>query len=236
MIKGVLFDKDGTLIDFTETFGPATAAVIRTLANGDELTAHKMAQAVDFDLEEQLFAPTSVIIAGTCAEQAEIWGQVINRNDTKELADELDTLFARYATEFVSPFVPTSLVLEYLTNSSIAIGLGTNDSEIGARNQLEKMGFTDKFEFIAGYDSGHGPKPEPGMVSAFIRHIGAEPHQVLMVGDSTHDMHSAKAAGAIAVAVTTGMATADDLRPHADHVLSGIHELSVLIERLNLDS
>ncbi len=233
MIKGVLFDKDGTLIDFTETFGPATAAVIRTLTNGDEALAWQMAKAVDFDLDEHTFMPSSVIIAGTCAEQAAIWGNVINRSNIDELAEELDRLFARYATEFVSPFAYTAGVLDHLKMAGFAVGLATNDSETGARNQLEKMRFTEHFGFIAGYDSGHGPKPEAGMVSAFISHIGAEPHEVLMVGDSTHDIHSGKAAGAITIAVTTGMASADDLRPHADHVLSGIHELPELIAQLN---
>ena len=70
------------------------------------------------------------------------------------------------------------------------------------------------------------------MVSAFARHIGAAPHEVLMVGDSSHDMHSARAAGSIAVAVTTGMASEDDLRLHADHVLGGIGELPDLIANL----
>ncbi len=233
MIKGILFDKDGTLIDFTATFGPATAAVVRTLAKGDATLAYALADAVEFHLDDQIFADTSVIIAGTVAQQAEIWGAMINRHDTAILTNEIDILFARYATEFVTPFSYTSDVIDRLIASGLAIGLATNDSEVGARNQLEKMGFTSRFGFVAGYDSGHGPKPEPGMVSAFARHIGALPHEVLMVGDSSHDMHSARAAGSLAVAVTTGMATADALRPHADHVLNGISELPDLLASLH---
>ncbi len=233
MIKGILFDKDGTLIDFTATFGPATAAVVRTLAKGDSKLAYSLAEAVDFHLDDQIFGETSIVIAGTVAQQAQVWGKMINRHDTAVLTNEIDILFARYATEFVTPFSYTSDVIDRLIASGLAIGLATNDSEIGARNQLEKMGFTSRFGFVAGYDSGHGPKPEPGMVSAFARHIGAQPHEVVMVGDSSHDMQSAKAAGSLAVAVTTGMATANALRLHADHVLNGIGELPDLITLLH---
>ncbi len=229
MIKGILFDKDGTLIDFSETFGPATAAVIRTLANGDMAIANRMASAVDFDLDEQTFANTSIIIAGTCADQAEVWGKIINRPDSEVLAGELDTLFARYATEFVTPFQETELVLDHLLGLGLLIGLGTNDSEIGARNQIEKMRFQSKFGFIAGYDSGHGAKPGPGMINAFAAHCRAAPGEIIMVGDSLHDMHAGRAAGALCVAVTTGMADGSTLAPHADHVLAGISGLPALI-------
>lgn len=35
-IHAILFDKDGTLVDFDRTWGPAVDTVLRDLANGDE--------------------------------------------------------------------------------------------------------------------------------------------------------------------------------------------------------
>jgi phosphoglycolate phosphatase len=99
-----------------------------------------------------------------------------------------------------------------------------NDSEASARRHVEALGLMH-IEFIAGYDSGHGGKPEPGMVFAFARHLGLAPRQVAMIGDSTHDLHAARAAGALAVGVLSGPASREELAPHADHLFEDISAL-----------
>ena len=83
----------------------------------------------------------------------------------------------------------------------------------------------DRFAFVAGYDSGHGAKPAPGQCLAFARATGLAPAQVAMVGDSRHDLAAGRAAGMRTVAVLTGPARDDDLRPFADVVLPDIGHL-----------
>ncbi len=56
---GVLFDKDGTLVDFDETWGPATHAVIHALAAGDRELMRAQAEILHFSLKEKRFLPTS---------------------------------------------------------------------------------------------------------------------------------------------------------------------------------
>ena len=97
------------------------------------------------------------------------------------------------------------------------------------------MGLMDRFGFIAGFDSGHGEKPAPGMVTAFIQHQGLAPNQVMMVGDSPHDCKAGRAAGAVTVGVTCGGATADQLAPFADHIVDDIRHLADLVHRLGGD-
>ena len=84
-------------------------------------------------------------------------------------------------------------------------------------------------DFVAGYDSGHGAKPAPGMVQAFAREIGADPSEIALVGDTLHDLDCARAAGAVAIAVLSGVATREDLAPHADYVIADIGELPGLL-------
>ena len=43
-----------------------------------------------------------------------------------------------------------------------------------------------------------------------------------MIGDSTHDLISGRSAGMRTAAVLTGIAEADELRPHADVILPDI--------------
>jgi phosphoglycolate phosphatase len=82
------------------------------------------------------------------------------------------------------------------------------------------------FDFIAGSDSGFGAKPAPGMLLAFADHIGIDPGEIAMVGDSEHDLVAGRAAGMATVGVLTGVAGRQDLLPHADVVLPDIGYLA----------
>ena len=122
----------------------------------------------------------------------------------------------------VTPLVP---LLDRLIAAGITLGLATNDSEAPARAHLERAGILDRFAFVAGYDSGHGAKPEAGQLAAFCALTGIPPAACAMIGDSTHDLDSGRAAGMTTVAVLTGLAGRADLAPHADVVLEDIAAL-----------
>ena len=83
----------------------------------------------------------------------------------------------------------------------------------------------DYFDFIAGYDSGHGAKPGPGQMMAFADHVQIPVADIAMIGDSTHDLRAGRAAGMVCVGVLTGMADHATLAPFADVVLPDIGHL-----------
>ena len=109
--------------------------------------------------------------------------------------------------------------------------MATNDAEAPARAHLGSAGVEDLFDFVAGYDSGFGGKPEPGQCLAFADAVGLDPEHVIMVGDSTHDLHAGQAAGMRTVAVLTGMAPGAELAPFADVVLPDIGHLPAWISK-----
>ncbi|WP_158817276.1 HAD family hydrolase [Methylocapsa sp. S129] len=234
-IAAVLFDKDGTLIDFDGTWGPAFHAVIQALAKGDESAMRAQADALHFSLEEKRFRPTSPIIAGSSAQYGEIWGQAIGRDDYAALRQEIDSLSAVESLKALAPIGSPLEALAALSAQGLRLGVATNDSEASARRHVEALGLLH-IEFIAGYDSGHGGKPEPGMVLAFARHLGMEPRRIAMVGDSIHDLHAARAAGALAVAVLSGPAPREELAPHADHIVEDIGALPAFFAGLAASS
>ena len=132
----------------------------------------------------------------------------------------------------MTPIGDPKAVLELLLSRGLRLGVGTNDSEASARRQIAALGIEGLIEFVAGYDSGHGGKPEPGMVVAFARHLGVPPHQVAMVGDTMHDLDAARAAGAVGIAVLSGPASPDEIKRHADHVIDDISHLPALLMRI----
>jgi phosphoglycolate phosphatase len=230
-ISAVLFDKDGTLIDFDGTWGPAFHAVIHALAKGEEKLVRAQADALHFSLEEKRFRATSPIIAGSSAQYGPLWGAAIGRTDYAALKMEIDTLSAVESLKTLAPIGRPLEALAALSAQGLRLGVATNDSEASARRHVEALGLLH-IEFIVGYDSGHGGKPEPGMVLAFARYLGMAPAQIAMVGDSIHDLHAARAAGALAVAVLTGPASRAELAPHADHIVEDISALPAFFAAL----
>jgi phosphoglycolate phosphatase len=225
---GILFDKDGTLLDFEATFAPACALVVRELAAGDEARANAMATAIGFDLAGQIFAADSVAISGHTADLARAWEPLLAKRPELGFAGRIDALFGLHTRETATPFEGAAAALSALAARGLRIGLATNDAESNGRTHVEAAGLGHLVEFFAGYDSGHGAKPGPGMVEAFARHCGCSTAQILMVGDSCHDMSAARAAGAVAIAVTTGPASRAELTPFADAVIDGLDELANL--------
>lgn len=230
-VAGILFDKDGTLIDFERTFAPATDAVIAALAGEDHLLRERLALAACFDLPQQRFHRDSIAIGGTNRDIARLWLPLLAGWSLEPLTMRIDRLYEAYSVSHLTPFDTLLPTLEALDTLGIPVGIATNDSEANARRHLEKLGVAARWAFVAGYDSGHGSKPAGGMVAAFARFLGVTPDRIWMVGDSAHDIEEARAGGAVAIAVTSGIAERGHLAPHADHVLEGIGELPALIRR-----
>ncbi|SEO93304.1 phosphoglycolate phosphatase [Salinihabitans flavidus] len=215
----ILFDKDGTLFDFAGTWNGWAGGVIESFAEGDEVLAARIAAALDYDLGARSFLPESAVIAGTNREAAEAVAAVLPGRDVEWIED----FMMRQAAE-ASPAPATDLVplLTGLAGGGLRLGVMTNDTEYAARAHLVAAGIEGHFDFIAGFDSGHGAKPDAAPLLAFAAAMGLAPGRVVMVGDSLHDLVAGRAAGMQTVAVLTGMAPASELSPMADVVLPHI--------------
>lgn len=220
--KAILFDKDGTLFDFRATWESWAAAVLLRLCDGDHGRAARAGQAIGFDLARQQFDPKSVVIAGTPQEVASALAAEFPAIGKAELITLLNEE-AELAPQ--AEAVPLRGFLDRLRQMGMRLGVATNDAEQPALAHLTAAGIRDRFEFVAGCDSGFGAKPAPGQLNAFALRIGIPPSLIAMVGDSTHDLLAGRAAGMQTVGVLTGMAGAEDLVPHADAVLPDIGHL-----------
>ena len=234
-LKGILFDKDGTLIDFDATWGPAAYEVMRELAGGDEAKLRTLMEISHYVEDERRFLPSSPLVAGSSAHYGPLWAAALERPANQDLYGEMDDRFAFWGLRTLAPIHGPAELCAALKARGLTLGIATNDAERSARMQAEALGLDRHLAYVAGYDSGFGPKPGPGMVTGFVERIGCRPDEVALIGDSIHDLHAARAAGALAVAVLTGplgAAALADLAPHADHVIGSIADLPDLIDRL----
>ncbi len=218
-IKGLLFDKDGTLFDFNATWGVWCAGFIRDISEGDITLARSLSEVMEFDLDRGAFQESAKFIAGTVDDILEplqaflpAWGR----------DDLLQHIFESASTAPQVPVVALAPLLQRFRGNSLTIGVATNDNEMPAHAHLRSVEILEYFDFVSGCDSGYGAKPEPGMLLGFCEATGLEPHEVAMVGDSTHDLHAGRAAGMVNIGVLTGPARAEDLEPFADVVLQDI--------------
>ncbi len=226
-LRGLVFDKDGTLFDFHATWGVWCGAFIAELAAGDAGRARALADGLEFDLATGRFAPASPVIAGTMEVVIDAVLRALPRLDEAWLRRNVLVSTASATQVEATPLRP---LLDRLLGAGLTLGLATNDAEAPARAHLDRAGVLDRFAFVAGYDSGHGAKPGPGMLLAFCRATGLAPAACAMIGDSAHDLASGRAAGMATVAVLTGPAGTDELAPWADEILPDIGSLPAWLD------
>jgi phosphoglycolate phosphatase len=226
-IKGVLFDKDGTLFDFKATWNAWAHATLLDLTGGDPVRAARLGARMDYDFTARAFAPTSPVIAGTADTIVDLLAPELPELSALEMLQRINAQAARAPQVEATPLGP---LLSRLRGMGLKLGVATNDAEVPARAHLSAVGQEQAFDFIAGYDSGFGAKPLPGMCLAFAQSMQLAPESCVMVGDSTHDLQAGRAAGMQTVAVLTGMAAAQDLQHLADVVLPDISHLPAWVD------
>ena len=224
-IRAILFDKDGTLVDFQRTWGPATDLVLKTLAAGDRAAYRKLADVSRFVEADRRFLPGSPLIAEPTPVFAALWAGALGRTASAAFAAEVDRLFAEAAVAHLTPIGNPPALLGELARRGYRLGLMTNDAEANTRAQARQLGVDHLLDFVAGYDSGFGAKPEPGPVLAFAALLDIDAHDIAVVGDAAHDLIAARAAGAVAIGVRTGLAEDRILAPYADGLIASVEEL-----------
>ena len=235
-IEAVLFDKDGTLVDFHATWMPAYRTGARWCAEQarrPEL-ADELLRLGGFDVTTGRCLHDGLLACGSTPELAQLWGAHLGITDVANLARRLEELYRPISAEQCVPVAGLDDALAALGRRELLLGVATMDSEAGAHLTLATLAVAERFSFVCGADSGFGVKPGPGMVQGFAAAVGCTAEKIAVVGDTLHDLNMAQAAGAgIAVGVLTGASRAEDLSAHADVVLSGVHELPTYLDRFN---
>lgn len=225
-LRAILFDKDGTLVDFDRTWGPAAGGVMRRLAGRDEAILGRLHEVSHYLPDEVRFLVSSPLVAGSSAEFGPMWAQVLGRTPDLAFLREIDGMFVEEGRRFLTPIGKPASVLARLHASGLTLGIATNDAELNGRIQADLLGLTSLLSAVYGYDSGHGPKPGPGMVQAFGALTGLAPSSIALVGDTRHDVEAAKSAGAVAILVRSGPGAVDDFAHEADYVVDDIDALA----------
>lgn len=212
-IAGVLFDLDGTIIDTDDNMVARLAAKLgpfqRIFPNGD---------ARPFVRHLLLLAESPI-------------NGLITRFDRFDLDDEAfrantwlrDMLGYRRPTDMT--LIPgVAETLGELTGS-YKLALVTTRSRAETDFFLKLTGLTTLFEVIITRDDVRRLKPHPEPLLLAMERLGLGPERCAMVGDTSVDVRSARAAGAKSVAVLCGFGERRDLE-EADLILNSTADLT----------
>ena len=100
------------------------------------------------------------------------------------------------------PFPGMRELLEWLGGER-ALGIATGKSRRGLDRALKATGLQAHFGASRCADETH-PKPHPAMLLELMSELNFPRERVLMIGDTSHDLQMAAAAGVDAVAVSYG--------------------------------
>lgn len=195
-VKGLLFDKDGTLLDLHGTWGAVLNDLIwYSAGDGEQRVAEDLAKIGGFNLETQKFTADSQLAQGDWGSIFEAWQERLGPEQGRRMVtflEEMRTGQRSRASVALGVIRPT---MQTLAEAGFVLGIATNDSEAAARRDMEDLNITEFCTVIYGHDS-HGSKPGPEMMQAFSAQTGLTPAQVSMVGDTMTDLNFARNAQA----------------------------------------
>ncbi|MDY6066003.1 MAG: HAD family hydrolase [Finegoldia sp.] len=231
-IKAVIFDKDGTLIEFSDLWRSALEEVFEKY-NLDQEIIKEIRKKVGIQ-DDKTIVENSVLAAGTMKDLVDILSDYISL-DEEDLYLEVSNHFLAYMKnhkEMIRETCDLKSLFKKLKDQGIKIGVITADDYRQADLCFDLLGLKDDIEFLATGDR-YLNKPDPSSLDAFCKKFDLDRSEVAMVGDSEIDMLLGKKAG-LAIGVLSGTGTRQGLEKSADLVLDSVCDLASVIKAYTL--
>ena len=238
-IRGILFDKDGTLIDFKSVWIPMALELTGKLLSGYGLALeYKEALLGRIGMfTDGKLAPGSIYASGTMKEVAEALYIYMGQQEVhlpafeyfvKSIGSEVDNYMALHKS-IIRPIGNVACTLGVLREKGLTLGVSTSDSEKNTRICLEETGLIKYFSYIGCPDGRKKPKPSGDILMEFSLRYGISPQEVAIVGDTPTDIAFARLNGAgLAIGVLSGAGDENSLSD-AHLVLHDVNRLTEFI-------
>lgn len=205
-IKLIIFDLDGTLIDSIEDI---TAALNNAFS--------------PYGVSDLTAAETTPLIGeGPAKLVQDVMAKRNLSGDTKELVTRFLDYYNSHPADKASLYPGAGQMLDALKDLKMAIV--TNKTEELSHRILDTFGISQYFEIVVAVDTIAERKPSAAPVIHVLSALNVSPEETIIVGDSSIDVQTGKAASVRTVAVTHGYGK-NGFQKEADYVISGLPEL-----------
>ena len=196
MIKAIIFDVDGTLVDSNDLHVEAWREAFR--GRGKELSFD--------DLHGQMGKGGDQLMPVFCSkEELDEFGE--------ELERDRGELFAGRYLSRVRPFPRVRELFERLKADGLQIALASSAKEQELEHHKRSLRVEDLLEAATSADDAERSKPHPDIFQAALGGLkGVRPEEAVVVGDTPYDVEAAAKAGMRTVGLLSGGFTDEALR------------------------
>jgi len=232
-IELVVFDKDGTLIDFSAMWTPWAVELANALeaATGRSLSA-PLFELLGFDLATGRTLPHGALAVTPMTELRRRTAEFLAKDcglaaDAAEGA--LDAVW--HGPDPVGSRVPLAdlhLLFGTLRAFGIRVAIATSDDREPTLGTFHTLGVMGLIDAVVSADDELEVKPAAAAVVHLCRTLDVPPAATAVVGDSMADLTMGRVARAgRVIGVLSGVGTAAELEPLADVILPSVAELVV---------
>jgi HAD superfamily hydrolase (TIGR01509 family) len=224
----IVFDKDGTLIDFGAMWVPWIRELARRLeaSSGRAMSADLFA-TVGFDPSTGRVTPGGPLSVRTMGEIHELVAAVLRRWCPSVAAARRATDAAWFVPEPAQavPLAGLPDLFAGLRAGGRHLAVATADDRAATEMTLRALSIRQHVDALVCGDDGFAVKPAPDAVFAICQALRSEPSRCAIVGDTSADVDMGRAAGvAVLIGVLSGLATEAELAS-ADVILETAAEL-----------
>ena len=236
-IDAIIFDKDGTLLDFEAFWIPVSVKAIKDALN--ELGAE--ATFVDpileaFGVHNGVADINGVLCKGTYQQMGQIVYDILTQAGYRiPQVEAVRVVIEAYNNNDtageIKPTTPDLVhILTRLKNQNKKLAVVTTDNRQITRKCLEMLGIYHLFDKIYTDDGQIPTKPDPYCVSDFCRLTGTQKEHIVMVGDTVTDITFAKNAGIAVIGVAKTEQNKQILAKGADAVINDLSHIFELLD------
>ena len=242
MIKGIVFDKDGTLLSIPEYWYPVATHATKLIYSDfgvpvDDIDTHLADIGIfpeDVDISRAFPRGYHAGIVESLYKYITAYGKEC---DINALVRSFSVSYAAPETKAKGKIVPICDNLRELLVSFKAQGMIlaviTSDDVPGAKHCLERLGVADLFDMILAYDGITPAKPAPDFMEMFRERFSLSKDEVVMVGDTETDILFAKNSGVASVGVGKDAKNRERLASYgADTVLYDITQIPDILAKM----
>lgn len=226
----LIFDKDGTLIEFHLMWGGWVAKLARRLEDAVALPLRDgLYPLLGVDPATGRVHAHGLMAATPMSRIREVVQAYVAEAGATPAVATAAVEAAWHAPDPVAlarPVTDLPALLARLRPSVGTFAVATSDDRQPTERTLAALGVSGEFAAIVCADDGIRTKPSPDPVLHLCERLGIPLARTAVVGDSPADLLMGRAAGvARCIGVLTGVGDPTSLAPHADRVLASIAEL-----------